>query len=214
MEAPIVNPQAPPPQRLFTTLFYPVLGALLLAAASLKAYGMGVDPVASSGAFSAPAFQFLVVGFEILLGAWLLSGIYPLGAWLTVLLAFVGFAGVSFYQGWIGQASCGCFGKVSVNPWITFGIDLVAVKALLLARPDLKPLWRQRIRIAFIAAGILVGYLLLLGSLAGYAHYRHGSVEAALANFRNARLSVNPALIDMGTGTPGETREAAKPRSN
>ena len=175
---------------------------------------MGVEPVASMGAFSAPAFKFLIVLFEVLLGVWLLTGKYQLAAWLTVLVAFVGFTAVSFYQGWIGQASCGCFGKVTVNPWITFGIDLVAVTALLLARPDLTPIWHYRTRIAYAGAAIVAGYLVLLGSLAGYAQYRHGSVAAALASFRGERLTVNPAMIDMGEGTPGETREASVELTN
>src|SRR5437879_907065 len=100
------------------------LGLLLLTAAGLKLYGLGIEPVSRMGIFSAPAFQFLVIVFEISLGAWLLSGKLPSGAWLTVLTAFVGFAAVSLYQGVIGQASCGCFGKLSVNPWYTFVFDI------------------------------------------------------------------------------------------
>ena len=216
MEASFVHSEAvsPPRARLFTTWICRVLGGLLLLAAGLKVHGMGVEPVASTGAFSAPAFKFLVVVFEILLGVWLLSGKYQLAAWLTVLVSFVGFTGVSFYQGWIGQASCGCFAKVTVNPWITFGIDLVAVTALLLARPDLTPLLHHRSRIAFTIAGFLASNLLLLGFLATYAHYRHGSVADVLATFRNERLSVNPAMIDMGEGSPGETRTAAVELTN
>jgi len=178
-------------------------------AACLKVYGRGVDPVASSGIFSAPAFQFLIVAFEIFLGVWLLSGLHRLGAWLTVLVAFTGFAFVSFYQGWIGRASCGCFGKVAVHPWVTFTIDLAAVAALLLARPDLTPLYRRRARIASVGARLFLVYSLLLACLALFGHYRYGSIDAALASLRKDRLSVSPALIDMGEGTPGETREAS-----
>ena len=59
--------------------------------------GHWTDPVARTGIFSAPAFQFLVIAFEVFLGFWLLSGLKPIGAWLTVLVAFTGFAAVSFY---------------------------------------------------------------------------------------------------------------------
>lgn len=207
------------PPRLFTTLISRVLGVLLLAAAGLKIYGFGPDPVARIGIFSAPSFQFLVIGFEMLLGLWLLSGKQSIAAWVVVLLTFAGFAGVSFYQGWIGQASCGCLGSsVTVSPWYMFAFDLAAVATLSFARPDLKPLlenWREAFgRAALTAAGVFAGYLFLLGSLAGFANYRYGSVDAALASLRNERLSVSPGLLDMGQGMPGETREATLELAN
>jgi hypothetical protein len=183
------------------------LGLLLLTAAGLKVYGFGVDPVARLGIFSAPAVQFLVIVFEILLGLWLVSGVQPLGAWAAALSTFLVFASVSFYQGWIGQASCGCLGaKVSVNPWIMFTLDLAAIAALLLARPDLQPLWVHRARILSVGAGVLGVYLLLLGAAAGFAHVRYGSIDAAVADLRGERLSVRPSLVDVGQGAPGETR--------
>jgi hypothetical protein len=200
-------------------MVYPVisrlLGLLLLIAAGLKVYGFGVDPVARMGIFSSPAFQFTVIAFEISLGLWLLSGIQPIGSWVAVLITFFGFAGASFYQGWIGQASCGCLGnKLSVNPWYMFVVDIAAVVTLIFARPDLKPLWENRVRIARTSACVLGGYLFLLGSLAAFAHYRHGSISDALASLRSERLSVNPAMLDMGQGVPGETRDATVELAN
>ena len=50
--------------------------------------------------------------------------------------------------------------------------------------------------------------------LAAIAHYHFGSIPAALAALRNERLSLEPALIDMGEGIPGETREAAVTLTN
>jgi len=191
------------------------LGLVLLAAAGLKLYGFGVDPVARTGVFSAAAFQFVVIAFEIILGVWLISGKQQAGSWLVALMTFIAFAGISFYQGWIGQASCGCLGsKVSVNPWWMFAIDVTAIAALLVARPDLRPLWEHRGRIAR-TVGIGLGiYLLVLGAVAGFVHYRYGSVDAALAGMRHERLSVNPPLIDMGQGVPGETRDATVELAN
>jgi Methylamine utilisation protein MauE len=92
------------------------VGLLLLAAAGLKAYGLSADSVARMGIFSTPEFQLAVIEFELFLALWLLSGIRPLGSWMVALTIFIGFAGVSFYQGWIGQSSCGCFGRLSVSP--------------------------------------------------------------------------------------------------
>lgn len=185
------------------------LGLLLLLAAALKVYGFGAEPVARMGIFAALAFQFLIVIFEMGLGVWLLSGKQQPAAWAVVLSAFVSFAAITFYQGWIGQASCGCLGsKVSVNPWIMFSVDLAAVGSLLIARPDLKPLWDNRVRLARATASVVGVYLLLMGILAAVAYYGDGSVDAALASLRNERLSISPSMIDMGVGAPGETREA------
>ena len=105
------------------------------------------------------------------LGLWLLSGKHRFATWVAVLITFLGFAGISFYQVWIRQASCGCLGRrVTVNPWVMFAIDLAAVAALLVARPDSNPLWVHRGRIVRTGAYILGGYALLLGSLAAFAH--------------------------------------------
>ncbi len=176
---------------------------MLLTAAGLKAYGFGVDPVARTGIFSAPAFQFFVILFEIGLGIWLLSGQQPLGSWLAVLLTFTAFAAISFYQGWIGQASCGCLGKkVTVNPWIMFGIDLTGVAALLICRPNLRGLWEERMRIARSVGSVVGVYLLLMGILVGVAYLGFGSIDTALASLRGERLSIYPSLIDMGEASP------------
>src|SRR5881628_1491027 len=99
-------------RRLLHLVVSKSLGCLLLAAAGLKIYGLGVTPVGPIGIFSAPAFQVGLIEFEILLGLWLISGLNPVGAWITAILGFTGFAAVSFYLGWIGQASCGCFGQL------------------------------------------------------------------------------------------------------
>jgi hypothetical protein len=215
-ELPDVAPNNPPPtERIAAVWTRRVLGVLLLAAAGLKAYGFGVDPVARTGIFSAPAFQFFVILFEIGLGIWLLSGQQPLGSWLAVLLTFTAFATISFYQGWIGQASCGCLGKkVTVSPWIMFGVDLTAVTALLICRPNLRGFWDERGRIARSVGSILGVYLLLMGVLVAVAYLGFGSIDASLASLRGERLSIHPSLVDMGEGLPGETRNTTVELTN
>ncbi len=52
-----------------------VLGILLLFAAGLKLYGWSVSTVPPLGWFSTPSVQATAVGWEIFLGAWLLSAI-------------------------------------------------------------------------------------------------------------------------------------------
>src|SRR6516165_2142757 len=118
-----------------------ILAVLLLATAGLKLYGLRIEAVASSGVFSAPEFQIAVVLLKLFLAAWLWSGKYPLGSWILGIAAFTGFASASFYMGWVGQTSCGCFGAVSVNPWASFALDLFLLTGLILGRPDLTALW-------------------------------------------------------------------------
>lgn len=187
------------------------LGVLLLAAACLKLNGLAVDPVGRMGAFSDPAFQVGVIEFEIFLAAWLLWGRQALGAWATALAAFAAFAGVSAHQGWIGRASCGCFGRLSVSPWYAVGLDVVVLLALLLGRPDLTPEWKSPKRMLAsvlpVAYG-LGGAAVALALLGGLASLLYGSPEAALARLRGERVSLYPRLIDVGTGAPGQTYEA------
>jgi hypothetical protein len=189
------------------------LGVLLLAAAALKLHGLAIDPAGRSGLFSAPEWQVAVVEIEILLALWLLSGNRPIGSWITALLAFGSFAVASFYQGWIGYASCGCFGRVEVNPWLTFGLDVCVLAALIVGRPDLQ-LLRASPRSALGTAllplgGGVIGTTAVLALLVGAAHLSFGSSQAALAYLRGERLSVSPRLLEMGEGHAGETLDAA-----
>lgn len=189
------------------------LGVLLLLAAVLKLSGLGADPVARMGIFSAPEFQLAVIEFEVFLALWLLSGKRPLGSWLVALTAFAGFAAVSFYQGWIGQSSCGCFGRLSVSPWAAFTLDILILAALGFGCPDLTPLRdnpRRHLRGALLpAAWGIAGTAAIAGVLIGLAHLGFGSVPAAIAYFRGERVSIEPRLVDVGSGVGGESRRVS-----
>ena len=78
------------------------------------------------------------VEFEIILGLWLLSGLHRRLSWLAALCCFAMFSGVTLYKGLSGDSTCGCFGVVEVNPWHTLILDVTAVVALLVFRPDLR----------------------------------------------------------------------------
>lgn len=184
------------------------MALLLLAAAGLKLNGLAVDPVGRMGLFSLPAFQIAVVEFELFLAAWLLWGRQPLGSWAAAVGVFTAFAVVSAYQGWIGRASCGCFGRLSVSPWYAFGIDLSVLLALILGRPDLLAL---RLLLASLLPALygLGGAIVMLGGLSGLGTLTYGSADSALAHLRGERISFYPRLVDIGSGDPGEQREAA-----
>lgn len=187
-----------------------VLGVLLLVAAMLKLQGLNADPVGRMGIFAMTEIQVAVIEFELFLAAWLLWGVRPVGAWLLALLAFTTFAVTSAYLGWVGQTSCGCFGRVQASPWAAFLLDIIVVAALLLARPDLtafKQNWRSVLLgsvkpLAFgDSAAAALTCLLVVVAWLGF-----GSTAAALAYFRGENLTVSPRMLDLGECTPGETR--------
>jgi hypothetical protein len=196
------------PRPLRYTWVARLLALLLLAAAGLKLNGLAVDPVGRIGLFSLPAFQIAVVEFELFLAIWLLWGRQPLGSWVTALGVFTIFASVSAYQGWIGRASCGCFGQLSVGPWSAFGIDLAVLMALILGRPDLQAL--RLLLASFLPAFYsLVGAIVIVGTLAGLGALMYGSADSALAHLRGERISLYPRWVDVGSGDPDEELETA-----
>ena len=102
-------------------------------------------------------FLIGIVEFELLLGLLLVSGIFHRLTWPVSLLCFGGFAVVSLSKGLSGDASCGCFGRVAVNPWYTLGLDAGGVLALLRWRPrgvgsiPLMSPWQVRVRAVAVA---------------------------------------------------------------
>ena len=137
-----------------------VLGLLLLAAAGLKLHELLTAPAAEQGPFASRWFRAAQVEVELLLGLWLLSGLFPRAAWGAALACFTGFGAVAAYLAFTGAESCGCFGRLLVDPMWTFALDAAAVAALVLCRPqdhlDLTGRPGRR-RVAFFAlAGIAV----------------------------------------------------------
>lgn len=117
-----------------------LIGLLLLAAAGLKVYGLNVQPVAQHSILFHPTVQFAAVEWEIVLGAWLLSGRWPTEAWAAAVVTFLIFGGVSLHLGLTGQALCGCFGSVEASPWHAFAVDVAALALLAVRRPDFRAL--------------------------------------------------------------------------
>ena len=133
-----------------------ILAVLLLIAAALKAYQLATEPVANDGIFSYRWSLIFQVEFEIVLGLWLLSGLHRRLAWFISIASFSLFSCVTLYKALSGEASCGCFGKVEVNPWYTLILDVVAVVALLIFRPNLCNLQRVKYYWPRLAAVIVI----------------------------------------------------------
>jgi hypothetical protein len=183
-----------------------LLGALLLAAAALKAHALATDTAQPMPLMTSLRAQVMVIEVEGLLGLWLLTGLYPGAARWVALTFFTTLAGVSLYLGLSGESSCGCLGRLKVNPWLTFAADLTAVVALAWWRV---PRGSERDSVRWVRGGakILAGaaaFLLLMmgGLLVGF-----DDPWSALARLRGEAIRVEPAVSEVGVGVPGEERE-------
>jgi hypothetical protein len=189
-----------------------VLGLLLLAAAGLKVYGWSVSTVPPVGWFSTPRVQAAAIGWEIFLGAWLLSGILPIGSWLAAIGTFTLLAAISGYLGWIGQATCGCFGTIEASPWHVLAVDVAAVVLLIAGLRNLRTT-KSAEHGTYGRTASAVGYFvlsvgLILASFAGIGAWVYGSPEVALAQLRGESVTVASGYVDFGVGQPGEVLEA------
>ena len=108
-----------------------VLGLLLLTAAALKGWQLATEPTAEKGLLTSRWSLIVGVEAEFLLALWLLSGLYRQAAWRAALGCFGIFTCITLYKAMSGEGSCGCFGRVQINPWYTLVIDLGAIGLLL-----------------------------------------------------------------------------------
>lgn len=143
-----------------------IAGLLLIVASILKAHEILTEPVMSKGFWESWLFFVIQIPLELGLGIWLVSGLFRKAAWLLATISFAGFIGVTLWKGITGQASCGCFGKIQVNPWITlFAMDVPVFLLLLIFRPKgeklLPPPWPHPAH--FIPVAMVT--CLLLGAL-------------------------------------------------
>ena len=181
------------------------LGLWLLTTALLKVQGLSGGTLGQSLVWFTPSVQLAAVEIEVVLGLWLLSGWARRAAWLVSLTFFLVLAGVSFYLGWIGQSSCGCFGRIRVSPWGAFALDGACLAALVLGRPSLDPggmmplrRWgRELLRFSVVPA--------VLGAVGlGVVLWTGEPPQTLLARWRGERLVVEPAISDVGTAVAGE----------
>ena len=137
-----------------------VLAIVLLAAAGLKAHQLATEPVVGSGLLHSRPLLIAAVEFELFFGLWLLAGIRPAQTRFAALCCFTLFAGVALWKALSGEALCGCFGRVPVNPWYTFALDTFFVVALFYSRPSLGRVPAETsVRIRIRTAGVVVVWL-------------------------------------------------------
>jgi hypothetical protein len=172
----------PPPSRGITgfDVLRGLIGLLLLLAASLKAYQLATEPVVGTGLLESRWLLIGVIEWELLLGLWLLSGVWLRVSWTVTSLCFAAFAGVSLWKALSGEASCGCFGKVGINPWWTLLIDLAVIASMLRFSPTER-------RVGTVVHGratgprlALVGLVWLIVAIPAYVLIDLGEAGAAM----------------------------------
>jgi len=187
------------------------LGVLLLVAAGSKLYGMNVSAVPQIGWFATTTMQLVAAEWELILGVWLLSGKYQVGAWIAALWTFTAFAGISAYFGWIGVATCGCFGPIPTSPWWVFALDAGVMIVLGLLRPNLgrpgRLTWAECRSIAVTGLQFALSLAGLLAATAVAGGLAYGSLEGAMARLRGEAISVQPSYLDFGVVEPGQIHE-------
>jgi hypothetical protein len=111
-----------------------LVAAILLFAACLKAYQISTAPTLGDGWLHSRWFNILVVDVEVFYSFWLISGFLPQFSRLVCVWLFSVFAAVSFFNAISGETSCGCFGWLEVNPWITTVLDTLVIFLLIRSR--------------------------------------------------------------------------------
>jgi hypothetical protein len=108
---------------------------VLLFAALMKWGQLPILDRTGGGLFHKSSFVVGLIVFEVVLAIWLAIGIWPKWATWLPSACFAAFALVALYQAFTGADSCGCFGRIKVNPWVTFGLDLTLAAALWVWQP-------------------------------------------------------------------------------
>jgi thiol-disulfide isomerase/thioredoxin len=157
--------------RIANRIITVVAGLVLIVASVLKIHQLLTEPIVSKGFWESWEFFLIQIPLELGLGIWLVCGLFRKAAWMLAVLAFGLFIVVTLQKGLIGAESCGCFGRVKVNPWITLlAIDIPLFLGLVIFRPKglklLPPPWpsvRHFFGVAiptFIAFSVIMPYLI------------------------------------------------------
>lgn len=124
--------------RVFQRSIRYFIALLLFLAAFLKGYQLTTEPVAGFSLLTSRWFQIGLVEYQLALGLWLICGYRPTLARIVALNTFGIFCVVSLIGALSGESSCGCFGKVSFNPWLALSLDLAVVGCLICWHPATK----------------------------------------------------------------------------
>lgn len=115
------------------------IGALLATASVFKGSQLldGVPLEMTSGL--PPWTMWVIAAFEASLAFWLVSGMFKAVASVVTMVTFGSFAAYSLLRIWHGDDSCGCFGQISLSPWVALFVDVAVFAVLAIcARPRVR----------------------------------------------------------------------------
>ena len=155
---------------------FPV-AAVLIFAVLTKAYQAAAEP--SDGI---PWLAMGQVLFESALALLLISEVYPRWTRRAAAAVFTVFFCVAVNLALKSAESCGCFGKIHVDPRITACLDALIVLSLLFSSAEKQIIHPTRKQIGIIAFGIFLTSLLFIPMLLhpSVQRFEHGTVEAAV----------------------------------
>ena len=104
-----------------------VVAIVLLSAAVAKAFQLASGNATTTMAARSSVLELALLLFETSFALWSLFGLFPNINRVATILLFSVFACVALTKGLNGDASCGCFGAATVNPWFTFALDATIV---------------------------------------------------------------------------------------
>ncbi|WP_390891118.1 DUF1573 domain-containing protein [Gemmata palustris] len=107
-----------------------VAGSIMLFASAMKAHALAHTTVSPQKISSDWWLQTVSVGAELLVGAWLIAGVWPRAVRAVATLCFAGFSCVAAFKLIQGEESCGCLGNLTVHPAYTLAADLLLVSGL------------------------------------------------------------------------------------
>jgi hypothetical protein len=133
----------------------------------LKIHQLLTEPIISKGFWESWLFFVIQIPLELGLGIWLVSGLFRKAAWMIAVLAFGLFIAVTLQKGLIGAESCGCFGRVKVNPWVTLSaVDIPLFLGLVIFRPKglklLPPPWPSALHFFGVAIPTFIAFSIII----------------------------------------------------
>lgn len=189
----------------------PVAGVILTAAAVLNLAPNVIGGGTSVDFFTLSRLTVAAGAVELAVGLWLCVGWWRRPSLATAALLFAAFGAVSLAKGVAGEADCGCFGQISMSPWVTFGLDALLTAGLVVAflnAPESQPeavgsLYRW-LRVS-VAAAVVAGCGLLV------AVSEYGPISMWFAAGRPAGVSAEP--VDVGSRAGGRVEAITRVRN-
>lgn len=145
------------------------IGLILLFASVMKGLTLADTTVAVGRIPGNWWLSLAASAFELFLGIWLITAVFPATARRVALVCFLGLAGVALYKVSTSQESCGCLGDLHVDPKYVFLLDVLVVFLLCSVSPP------QAIVQGWHSALVLLGGILVLTIGTGLTVYERAT---------------------------------------